>query len=99
MPSDKKFVLPRHTAVLGTTGGGKSTTIAGFIQQAQAANMAVILLDVEGEYTELNKPTSNKDMLAALEDRKLKPMGIPGDKMTLYHLCRPRNSGIQTILT
>jgi hypothetical protein len=86
VPSDKKFVLPRHTAVLGTTGGGKSTTIARFIQQAQAANMAVILLDVEGEYTHLHEPTTNADMLAALKERDLEPAGIPSDKMTLYHL-------------
>jgi DNA helicase HerA-like ATPase len=86
VPSDKKFVLPRHTAVLGTTGGGKSTTIARFIQQAQAVNLAVILLDVEGEYTHLHEPTTNGDMLTALEERGLKPMGVPERMMTLYHL-------------
>src|SRR5207253_3024868 len=83
VPSDKKFVLPRHTAVLGTTGGGKSTTIARLVQQAQAANMAVILLDVEGEYTHLHEPTTNADMLAALQERELQPAGIPSDRMTL----------------
>ena len=71
VPSNKKSVLPKHTAVLGTTGGGKSTTIAGFIQQAQAANMAVILLDVEGEYTHLHEATTNTDMQAALKERRL----------------------------
>jgi DNA helicase HerA-like ATPase len=86
VPSDKKYVLPRHTAVLGTTGGGKSTTIARFIQQAQAAGMAVILLDVEGEYTHLHEATTNADMLAALQERDLKPMGIPQERMTIYHL-------------
>ncbi len=86
VPSDKKFVLPRHTAVLGTTGGGKSTTIARLIQQAQAADMAVILLDVEGEYTKLHEPTKNADMLAGLHERGLKALGIPADRMTLYHL-------------
>jgi DNA helicase HerA-like ATPase len=86
VPSDKKFVLPRHTAVLGTTGGGKSTTIARLIQQAQVAKMAVILLDVEGEYTHLHEPTTNADMLAALQDRGLEPTGIPTEKMTVYHL-------------
>jgi DNA helicase HerA-like ATPase len=86
VPSDKKFVLPRHTAVLGTTGGGKSTTIARFIQQAQAANLAIILLDVEGEYTHLHEPTTNEDMLAALKERELEPAGIPSAMMTLYHL-------------
>jgi DNA helicase HerA-like ATPase len=86
VPSDKKFVLPRHVAVLGTTGGGKSTTVARLIQQAQAANMAVILLDVEGEYTHLHEPTTNADMLAALRERDLNATGIPSDMMTLYHL-------------
>lgn len=86
VPSDKKFVLPRHTAILGTTGGGKSTTVARFIQQAQAANMAVILLDVEGEYTHLHEPTTNVDMLAALEERGLKERGLPPGAMTVYHL-------------
>src|SRR5437762_312201 len=44
LPSDKKSVLPRHLAVLGTTGGGKSTTIGRLISQAQAAGIAVVLL-------------------------------------------------------
>src|SRR5262249_10982485 len=51
-PSERKSVLPRHLAVLGTTGGGKSTTIGGLISQAQAAGVAVILLDTEGEYVQ-----------------------------------------------
>ena len=86
VPSDKKSVLPRHTAVLGTTGGGKSTTIAGLIHQAQQAKMAVIVLDVEGEYSHLHEPTTNVEMLAALEERHLQPSGIPTNMMTLYHL-------------
>src|ERR1700722_14374777 len=59
VPSSKKAVLPRHLAVLGTTGSGKSTTVARLIQQAQAAGMAVILLDVEGEYTCIHEPTDD----------------------------------------
>jgi DNA helicase HerA-like ATPase len=79
-------VLPRHTAVLGTTGGGKSTTIARLVQQAQAAGMAVILLDVEGEYTFLHQPTDDRRMLTALQERGLEPRGIPPETATLYHL-------------
>ncbi len=86
VPSEKKSVLPRHTAVLGTTGGGKSTTIARLVHQAQAAGMSVILLDVEGEYTHLHKPTTNRPMLAALKERGLTPAGISVGKMTLHHL-------------
>ena len=84
--SDKKSVLPAPHRHPGMMGGGKSTTVARLIQQWQAANMAVILLDVEGEYTELHKPTTNPDMLAALAERKLDAVGIPEDRMTLYHL-------------
>jgi len=86
VPSDLKAVLPRHTAVLGTTGGGKSTTIARLVQQAQAAGMAVIVLDVEGEYTFLHEPTADRRMLTGLGQRGLTPIGIPVDKMTVYHL-------------
>jgi uncharacterized protein len=86
IPSNEKSVLPRHTAVLGTTGGGKSNTVACLVQQAQAANMAVILLDVEGEYTQLHKPTMNDRMKTALADRGLTPQGVPADRMRVYHL-------------
>ncbi len=86
VPSDKKAVLPRHLAVLGTTGAGKSTTVARLIQQAQAAGMAVILLDVEGEYTYIHEPTDDAKMLAALADRGLDAAGVPVANTTLYHL-------------
>jgi len=86
IPSKLKSVLPRHTAILGTTGGGKSTTVARLVQQAQAAGMAVILLDVEGEYTYLHESTDDQRMLTGLELRGLEPAGVPVANMTLYHL-------------
>ena len=86
IPSTLKSVLPRHTAVLGTTGSGKSTTISGLVQQAQAAGIAVVLLDVEGEYTFLHEPTDDPQMLSTLEERGLEPRGIPENDMTVYHL-------------
>jgi DNA helicase HerA-like ATPase len=86
VPSDRKDVLPRHLAVLGTTGGGKSTTVARLVEQARAAGMAVILLDVEGEYTHLHEPADDTAMVTALAERGLAPAGIPADRVTLYHL-------------
>lgn len=85
-PSHVKSVFPRHTAILGTTGGGKSTTVAGLISRARAAGMAVIVLDVEGEYTAMHEPTDHKGMLAGLRERKLLPQGTPAKDMTVYHL-------------
>jgi DNA helicase HerA-like ATPase len=86
VPSQRKDILPRHTAVLGTTGSGKSNTVARLVQQAQKANLAVILLDVEGEYARIHHKTNDARMLAALADRGLESAGIPADSMTLYHL-------------
>ena len=80
----RKDVLPRHTAIVGTTGGGKSTTVARLVHQAQAADCAVVLLDVEGEYTFLNEATADERMLAALERRHLEPSGVRG--VRVYHL-------------
>lgn len=86
VPSDQKAVLPRHTAILGTTGGGKSTTISRLVQQAQQAEMAVILLDVEGEYTYTHEPTEDIRMLSGLEARGLEATGLNSARTRLYHL-------------
>jgi DNA helicase HerA-like ATPase len=86
VPSDQKSVLPRHTAVLGTTGGGKSTTISRLVQQAQEAGMAVIVLDVEGEYTFMHEPTEDSHMLAGLEKRGLPAAGLNPARTRLFHL-------------
>jgi len=45
----------RHCAVLGTTGGGKSWTVARLIEQAaRLPNSKVILLDATGEFHTLS---------------------------------------------
>jgi DNA helicase HerA-like ATPase len=86
VPSHAKGVLPRHTAILGTTGGGKSTTVAGLVQQAALAGMAVIVLDVEGEYTFLHEPTTDGRMRALRKARGLSGGALPADRTAVYHL-------------
>ncbi|HEX4607226.1 MAG TPA: ATP-binding protein [Urbifossiella sp.] len=86
IPSEKKAVLPRHTAILGTTGGGKSTTVAGFVKQAADAGVAVVLLDVEGEYVHLHEPTDQAGMQKALAARGIAPAGLKDGAMTVFHL-------------
>lgn len=85
-PAHAKSVFPRHTAILGTTGGGKSTTVSGLIARARAAGMAVVVLDVEGEYTLMHEPTDHAAMRDGLADRGLAPQGVPAKEMTVYHL-------------
>lgn len=86
IPSDQKLALPRHLGVLGTTGGGKSTTVSRIIREARAAGMAVVVIDVEGEYTAIHEPTEDPTMLALLEERGLAPGGVPRERVHLYHL-------------
>jgi DNA helicase HerA-like ATPase len=84
VPADEKAVLPRHFGVLGTTGGGKTTTVSNFMAELQQAKAAVILFDTEGEYTTVDQPTDNAAMRASREARGLSVNGIPNTMV--YHL-------------
>lgn len=82
--SQDKAVLPRHTGIIGTTGGGKSTTVATSIHRFQDAGIATIVFDVEGEYTHVDEPTDHPAMLEALKRRGMKPDGVRD--LHVYHL-------------
>jgi len=79
-----KSILPRHTGIIGTTGGGKSTTVATLIHRAQASGIATIVFDVEGEYTHVDKPTEQPAMLEALKRRNQVPEGVK--ELHVHHL-------------
>jgi uncharacterized protein DUF87/helicase HerA-like protein len=79
-----KSVLPRHTGIIGTTGGGKSTTVATLIHRAQSSGVATIVFDVEGEYTHVDQATDEPTMLAALARRRQKPEGVKD--LHIHHL-------------
>ncbi len=80
----RKDVLARHFGVLGTTGGGKSTTVSGLIKEMGESGIAVIVFDTEGEYTQIAEPTADPMMLAVLEKRGKQPAGV--GNVGLYHL-------------
>lgn len=84
LPTSRKDVFPRHMGVLGTTGGGKSTTVSGLIGKLSASDVAVIVFDTEGEYTHIMHPTEDPIMLATLAQRNLAPKGLPN--VGIYHL-------------
>jgi DNA helicase HerA-like ATPase len=84
IPTDKKSVLPRHLGIIGTTGSGKSTTVAGLVHQFQKAGVATILIDIEGEYTEMDLPTDDAAMRTALQRRALVPAGVRN--LRIWHL-------------
>jgi uncharacterized protein len=84
VPAAKKSVLFKHLGILGTTGGGKSTTVSGLISCFAGAGNAIIVFDIEGEYTTVEKPTTHPRMLAALKKRGLEATGV--EKTRIFHL-------------
>jgi DNA helicase HerA-like ATPase len=83
IPNDRK-VFPRHLGILGTTGGGKSTTVSCLIYEAQKVGSAVIIFDTEGEYCAINEETKEENMLAQAKRLGLKRSGV--EQTSLYHL-------------
>ncbi len=77
IPAKSKTVLPRHMAVLGTTGGGKSTTVSGLLAEFARNGIATIVIDTEGEYTEVSYPTNDPTMKRLLKMLGKEPQGIP----------------------
>lgn len=76
IPSRKKSVLPRHVGVLGTTGGGKSTTVSGLIHQFYKAGIFTVVIDTEGEYTQIDRPTEDANMVRLLKRLERQPEGV-----------------------
>lgn len=97
IPSDKKTVIPRHIGILGTTGGGKSTTVSGLMSQFQQKGIATIVIDTEGEYTHVDKPAENETMQKLLERRKIPMKGI--EKVRVLHLAGRETKAAKSTLT
>jgi DNA helicase HerA-like ATPase len=64
--SKNKGVLPRNLGIFGTVGSGKSNTAQVVVEEAAANGWAVIVLDVESEYTDMDNPGAEAGMLKKL---------------------------------
>lgn len=80
----RKDVFPRHVGILGTTGGGKSTTMSGLIKEMSDKNVSMVVFDTEGEYTHIMYPTNDPKMLSTLGQRGLSPEGVKD--IGIFHL-------------
>src|SRR4029077_19171355 len=63
LQSKNKGVLPRNVGIFGTVGSGKTNTSQVVIEEASANGWAVIVLDVESEYIEMDAPSSAEKTL------------------------------------
>jgi uncharacterized protein len=74
--ADGNRLFQRHAALLGSTGSGKSWTVALLLERAsQLANPNIIVFDLHGEYAPLAKGTAERPPIA----RGLRVAG-PGDR-------------------
>lgn len=78
---DINRLVTRHAAVVGTTGAGKSTTVAGLLhalsEPARYPSSRVIVLDVHGEYARALADRSDVFRVSADERKGEKFLHIP----------------------
>ena len=76
LQSQNKGVLPRNLGIFGTVGSGKSNTAQVVIEEASANGWAVIVLDVEGEYVEMDGPSVENSLMKKLVHFAKSPAGV-----------------------
>ena len=84
LDSTKKHQLPRHLGILGTTGGGKSNTVARLVGGMQRSGASVVLLDVEGEYVDLESQRARRRFAHCSNGAASIPAGVEG-----FHVIHP----------
>lgn len=71
---DVNKLITRHSAIVGTTGSGKSTTVAGIISALSDSNnypsSRIIILDIHGEYGNTFRGKANIFKINADKDPK-----------------------------
>lgn len=76
-------LVTRHSAVVGTTGAGKSTTVAGLLtalsDPARYPSARIVVLDIHGEYAKALADRSSVFRVStdANEEKGEKPLQIP----------------------
>src|SRR5262249_52625435 len=74
--SDSKDVLPRNVGIFGTVGSGKSNSVQVLIEECAACGWAVILVDLEAEYVDMDQPTSQAELVERLARFGRAPAGL-----------------------
>jgi DNA helicase HerA-like ATPase len=76
LDSKSKEVLPRNVGIFGTVGSGKSNSVQVLVEEAAACGWAVVLLDLEAEYVDMDKPTSQQHLVERLASYGRTPKGL-----------------------
>ncbi len=82
-PSDKNAALPRNLGIFGTVGSGKTNTSQVLIEEAVAAGWAVVVLDVEGEYVDMDMKCTQKSVETLFKKFAITAEGV--SHVDVYH--------------
>ncbi len=78
---DINKLVTRHSAIVGTTGAGKSTTVAGLLtslaNSERYPSARIVILDVHGEYARALSGLSNVFRINADKEKGERPLHIP----------------------
>ena len=84
-------LVTRHSAILGTTGSGKSTTVAGLIRSLSDAekypSARILILDIHGEYQRAFRGRSSVLRVGAATDGDVAPLHVPYWALNFDELC------------
>lgn len=88
---DVNKLITRHSAVVGTTGSGKSTTVASIINalsdNKRYPSSRIIMLDLHGEYGRALKDKANIYKISADKSTMEKELHIPYWALNFDELC------------
>lgn len=74
-------LVTRHAAIVGTTGAGKSTTVAGILtalaNSQRYPSARIVILDIHGEYARALSGISNVFRVNANEEKQERSLHIP----------------------
>ncbi len=88
LQSKHKGVLPRNLGIFGTVGSGKSNTAQVMIEEAAQSGWAVIVLDVESEYVDMDQPSDETALADKLAHYGRQPRGLKD-----FHVLYPASCG------
>ncbi|MFA7615501.1 MAG: DUF87 domain-containing protein [Weeksellaceae bacterium] len=90
---DVNKLITRHSAVVGTTGSGKSTTVASLLNAlsdtTKYPSSRILVFDIHGEYSQALKDKANIYKINADKsvDRKEKELYLPFWALSFEELC------------
>ncbi len=95
MQSSNKNVLPRNVGIFGTVGSGKSNSVQVLIEEAAACGWAIIVLDLEAEYVDMNLPTTQTHLVKRLAQFGREPRGLADFQVYYPASCTSDRKGSQ----